>query len=553
MYKNKISFSWRLWFLCILISLAFLGIIWRIVDLTLFDHNFLQQQGDARSLRVVTLPAHRGIIFDRNHEPLAISSPVFSIWVNPKIFKLDIPQLPTLTQLLDIDTLTIKQKLVDSQREFLYLKRQVPPTVVNKIKALKIPGIHFQEEFRRYYPESETTAQLLGVTNIDDQGQEGVELAYNHWLEGVPGLQRVTKDRLGHVIDEFEVVRAPKPGQAITLSIDRRIQYIAYHALQQGMEKLNAEAGSVIVLDPQTNEVLAMTNYPSFNPNLREPNNSSHRNRVVTDTFEPGSTMKAFSVANALHSGKYQPDTPIDTNPGWMTVEGKQVRDVHNKGLLDLTGVLKYSSNVGVTKATLSLPPSSLWNLLHNLGFGQSTEIGLPGERTGSLENHFIWRPFTLATLSFGYGMDATTLQLAQAYSTIASGGIKRPLSLFPVDAAPAGKRIFDEHTAAELRTMLESVVSKGGTATKAQVPGYLVAGKTGTSRRVGAQGYLKHNYNSSFVGMVPADQPRLLIVVVLYNLSGNVYYAGSTACPIFADIAGQTLRLLAIPPTEDV
>ncbi len=553
MHNKKLPFSWRYWFLSGLISLAFLGIAWRLIDLTLFDHDFLQKQGDARSLRIIPLPAHRGMILDRHGEPLAISSPVLSVWVNPKTFNTSIPTLPALAQSLDLNTAQLQQKLSDNQqRSFLYLKRQLPPTVANKIKALQIPGIYFLEEYRRYYPEGETIAQLLGSTNVDDQGQEGIELSYNPWLEGVPGLKKVAKDRLGHVVDEFETLRAPKPGNALTLSIDKRIQYIAYHALQIGVEKYHAEAGSIIVIDPRNNEILALTNYPSFNPNLRTTPSADHRNRAVTDVFEPASTLKTFSVANALNSGKFQPYSQVDTAPGWISVEGKRVQDIHNKGLLTLTDVLKYSSNVGITKVTLSLPSNSLWTLLHKLGFGQLSDLQLPGERAGALENHFIWHPFTLATLSFGYGMNNTALQLAQAYAVIAHQGIKIPLSLTPVTEPQKATRVFDEKTARALLSMMQTVVEKDGTAPLARVPGYAVAGKTGTGKRVGAQGYLKHNYNSSFVGIVPAEHPHLLIAVVLYNLAGNVYYGGYTAGPIFAEVAGQTLHLLAIPPTED-
>lgn len=546
--------SWRFWLVSLILLLAFLGLFYRVLDLTLFDHDFLQRQGDARSLRTLSLPAHRGMILDRHGSPLAISSPVISVWANPKTFLANGDQLNQLAAILDLPPSQLTQKISSNKkREFVYLKRQLPPALSNPINALAIPGIHLQKEFRRFYPEGETTAQLLGSTNIDDQGQEGVELAYNHWLEGIPGLQKVAKDRFGHVIDQFDLIRPPKPGNPITLSIDRRIQYIAYRALEEGVQKYQAEAGSVVVIDPRNNEILALTNYPSFNPNQRSLAGPEHRNRAITDVFEPASTMKTFSVANALMSGKFTPHTPIDTQPGWMIVEGKRVVDVHNKGLLDLTSVLKYSSNVGITKVTLALPSNSLWSLLHKLGFGEPTNIDLPGERTGSLEKHFIWRPFALATLSFGYGMDATTLQLAQAYAVIARDGRRIPLSLFPVTEPPKEKEIFPRKIAQDLRKMLTTVVEKGGTATQAQVPGYTVAGKTGTGKRVGSQGYLKHDYNSSFVGMIPADQPKLLIVVVLYNMSTNVYYAGLTAAPIFAQIAEQTVRLLDIPiNTED-
>src|SRR3989338_40712 len=542
-------FRWRYRFLLTLLVLAFLGITWRVIDLTIFKHPFLQKQGDARALRVLPIPAYRGIIFDRNHEPLAMSVPVISIWIHPQEFKLDHPAIPQLIKLLNINQEQLTQKIKsDPQKEFLYIKRQISPKLANHVKALDIPGIYYQKEFRRFYPESQASAQLIGFTNIDDEGQEGIELAYNQTLAGIPGFKKVIKDRFGHVISELDVLREPKPGHDLQLSIDRRIQYIAYQALQKNVEKFHAEAGSVIVLDTRTNEILAITNYPSFNPNQRENKLSEKRNRAVTDVFEPGSTIKTFSIANALESGKYQPNTLVDTRPGWMIVDKKRISDVHNKGIIDLTSVLKYSSNVGVTKITLNLPQENLWKLLHKLGFGELTKINLPGERTGSLKKHFIWKPFTLATLSFGYGMDATLLQLAQAYATLAHQGMKIPLSITPVTIVPEGIPVLSQRTAKELLTMLEGVTEKGGTAPLARIPGYPVAGKTSTSFRVGPQGYLKHNYNSSFIGIVPSNEPRLLVAVVLYNLSGNTHFGGYTAGPVFADIASQTLRLLAIP-----
>lgn len=541
--------SWRFWFLSSLLAIGMLGILLRVIDLTLFDQAFLQKQGNARSLRTLTLPAHRGLILDRNNNPLAISSPVTSIWVNPKAFHATPNQLKSLAALLEISPNELSARIQKNQkREFLYLKRQLPPHFADDIKPLKIAGLHSQQEFRRFYPEGEATAHLLGSTNIDDRGQEGLELSYNPWLEGIPGLQRVAKDRLGQVIDQFELIRPPKPGRALQLTIDRRLQYLAYHSLEEGVKKYQAEAGTVIILDPRSNEILALTNYPSFNPNVRTAAGPEHRNRAITDVFEPASTIKTFSVANALSSGKFTPHSIVSTEPGWMMVEGKRVMDVHNKGTLNLTEVLKYSSNVGITKVTLSLPSNSLWNTLHKVGFGETSELNLPGERNGSLEKHFVWHPFTLATLSFGYGLDITALQLAQAYSIIANDGKKLPLHLFVSPEKTNGKTVFTPAVAASLRQMLSTVVEKGGTATLAQVPGYQVAGKTGTAKRVGSQGYLKHSYNSSFVGMLPADHPKLLVVVVLYNLSSNVYYAGSTAAPLFANIAGESARLLAIP-----
>ena len=528
--------------LLIILAFALIGIIWRLIDLTLVNRAFLKGQGDARTLRTITIPSHRGMIFDRKDQPLAISTPVDSVWVNPSEFEATKVELTKLAELLHMNKKDIQQKVAkEAKREFVYLKRSIDPVSGKQIKELKIPGVYLQHEYRRYYPEGEVTAHVLGFTNVDDRGQEGLELAYNQWLQGAAGVKRVLKDRLGHIVADVGIIREPKPGQNLNLSIDRRIQYFAYRELQNGVGQFKADSGSVVVLDINTGEILAMTNYPSYNPNERRgPHDARYRNRAVTDLFEPGSTIKAFSMANALASGKYHINSKVDTSPGWILVNGKKVEDEHSNGILDLTTILQRSSNVGITKITLSLMPQSLWNTLHTVGFGQLTDIGFPGERSGLLVNYPVWDPFVLATLSFGYGMSVTALQLSQAYGILAANGCKRPVSLLRLDTIPPCKRVIDANVAKDILVMLESVLTQGGTAPLARVPGYRITGKTGTARIVGQHGYEKHKHNSIFVGIAPASKPRLVVAVILHDVEGKQYYGGYTSGPIFSHIMGE-------------
>lgn len=546
---------WRFYLLIIFILLIVAGLIARLIDLTILKRTFLQGQGNARVLRVMNTPAFRGMITDRNGYPLAVSTSVFSIWVNPKDFDLNKENIKALSKVLgmkksDIQTLVLHYK--NKNREFGYLKREVSPEIAAKVKSLLIPGVYQQQEYKRFYPEAEVAAHIVGFTNIDDKGQEGLELAYNDWLSGRPGKKVVVKDRLGRVISEVKQMQQQKPGNDITLSINRRLQYLAYRELLDGVKKNVATSGSVVVLDIKTGEILAMVNQPSFNPNNRVNTKSDAlRNRAVTDIFEPGSTIKAFSVATALDSGKYKPDTIIDTYPGWLNVGHHLVKDEHSKGPMTVTQILQISSNVGVTKMILSLPPDRLWNLLHRVGFGEETGIGFPGERSGSLVNRTNWPPFALATLSFGYGISVTTLQLAHAYATLANDGVKIPLSLMKLDKAPEGKRVVDSRIAKQMLVLLESVVAKGGTAEAANIPGYHVAGKTGTAIMVGDHGYEKHHYTSSFVGIAPVSNPRIVVAVVIQDPRGKVYYGGFVSGPVFKNIMEGALRMLNIPPDD--
>lgn len=553
---NQAIFTpWRFYTVLCLIALAATGLMWRIIHLTVLDQHFLRQQGNVRVLRLVNIPAYRGMIVDRQGFPLAVSTKVYSVWMNPLEFTPSKKQTTSLSALLGIsskDLTKIVKRHEDGEREFVYLKRALSPEIASKIKALEIPGLYTQEEYKRYYPEGEITAQVLGFTNIDDQGQEGLELAYNDYLKGEVGKQWVIKDRIGRVISKMQTMKEQKPGHDLTLSIDRRIQYLAYRELLAGVTENKAVSGSAIVLDVKTGEVLAMVNQPSFNPNNRPANGSARfRNRAITDTFEPGSTIKAFSVASALDSGKFKPNTVIDTYPGWIRVGRNIVKDEHNNEQITVTKILQISSNVGVTKMILSLEPNQLWDVLHRVGFGQETGVQFPGEQNGSLTKHQPWGAFTLATLGFGYGISVTPLQLARAYGVIANHGMKMPISLQRLDAPPAGEQVMAPKIAQQMVMLLESVVSKGGTGELANVPGYRVAGKTGTALKanVGNKGYQKHRYISSFVGMAPASNPRLVVAVVIDDPQGKHYHGGTVSGPVFEKIMEGTLRILDVPP----
>ena len=531
------------------------ALIWRMLDLTVLHRQFLQGQGDARSLRVIDLPAHRGMIVDRQGAALAISTPVQSAWVNPKTFAPDAKQLAELCRLLGISSKGLVTAIKQfNAREFLYLHRQLPPSLAKKIEELKIPGVNFQQEFKRYYPERDSTAQLLGFTNIDDIGIEGLELAYQDWLMGVNGKKRVVKDRMGQIIEELGVIKEPRPGHDLVLSIDRRIQYLAYHELQVTMEKFAAKSGSVVVVDAQNGEILAAANSPSFNPNARGHYTlDSYRNRAITDTFEPGSVIKPFSIASALGSGLFKPNTVIDTRPSWMIVHNHTIRDIHNYGVLDVTGVLQHSSNVGVAKMVLASPPEQLIGLLQRVGFGQRTESGYPGESDGGIVNVKDANPFVLGTVSFGYGLSVTALQLAKAYLIFANQGRLIPVTLLHSNEAKvAGEQVLDKKTANQVLAMLEAVLGNEGTGRSARVPGYRVAGKTGTAQIAGKNGYEKNRHIASFVGIAPVSKPRLVVVVVIHEPTKNGYYAASVAAPLFAQVMSGALRILDVPPDQN-
>jgi cell division protein FtsI (penicillin-binding protein 3) len=546
---------WRFYVVITLILLVISGLLARVVDLTIIKRSFLQHEGNARVLRTQSLPAFRGMIVDRNGNPLAVSTSVYSVWVNPREF-VDTEHLKALGQLVGLKPQALQKLLQHDKlkhREFVYLRRGVPPAVANQIKDLKLAGLYLREEYKRYYPEGEVAAHVIGLTNVDDQGQEGLELAYNQWLTGAIGKKSVIKDRLGRTVSDVQTLQQQVPGKDITLSIDRRIQYLAYRELLEGLKQTGGSSGSAIVTDVKTGEILAMVNYPSFNPNNRARHPTAvYRNRALTDTFEPGSTIKAFTVATALEAGTVKPDSIIDTHPGWLRVDHRVVRDEHNNGEISVAQILQRSSNVGVTKIALAMKPNLLWELLHRVGFGEVTGIGFPGEQSGALVKRR-WAPFTLATLAFGYGLSVTPVQLVQAYSIFANNGNKIPLSLLKLDKTPTSERVLPAAVAQQMMTLLESVTTeKKATGVRASVPGYRVAGKTGTSLLLGTHGYQKHRYTTTFVGIAPASQPALIVAVVVRDpVLGKVREASMVSAPIFERIMESSLRILNIPPDD--
>jgi cell division protein FtsI (penicillin-binding protein 3) len=539
----------RLYGVAMVLALSSSALIVRAVDLQVVRKDFYQEQGDQRFLRDIPIAVSRGTIFDRNGEPLAVSTPVDSIWANPVDVLGAADRLPQLAKALGLDEDDLKQKLVQrSDKEFVYLKRHLNPDDAKAILALDIPGVASEREFRRYYPSGEVMAHVLGFTNIDDRGQEGLELAFDDWLAGKPGLKRVIRDSHGQVVENVELLREAQPGRDLTLSIDRRIQYLAYRELKAGITEHHAASGSMVILDVPTGEVLAMVNSPSFNPNAKNAGDASmRRNRAVTDVVEPGSTIKAFTISAALESGKWKPHTPVDTTPGTFTLaDGRVIRDVHNKGLLDVTGVITHSSNVGAAKIGLTLTRDHLYDVDHRFGFGEVTGSGFPGESPGLLPIARAWGPVEQATISYGYGLNVTPLQLANAYTAIANDGRLRAPT-FVKGAENPDTAVIDPEIAASIRKMLETVVSAEGSGLKAAITNYRVAGKTGTSRAASGGGY-DNRHISLFVGMVPASNPRLVGVVVIHDPQG-AYYGGLVSAPVFSKVMDGALRLLDVPP----
>lgn len=543
-------------FILTVFALAAVGIIVRAVYLQLFQEKFLRKQGNARYVRLVDIPAHRGMILDRDGEPLAVSSPVESIWVDPPVVLAHAKRLPRLAAALDVRPAQLVARLKKSAaagRRFEYLRRQMTPAAAASIVALGIDGLHEQREYRRYYPDAEVSANLIGFTNIDDRGQAGLELAYDGLLHGRPGLMQVVRDPYGHTVEELRTIRDPRPGHNLKLSIDRRIQYYAYRALKSAVVKHHAEGGSVVVLDPNTGEVLAMVDQPSANPNDRSQHRSKWlRNRAVTDVFEPGSTLKPFTVALALEHHYVTPTTPIDARPGYFRIGRNVVHDVHDYGLIDVARVIIKSSNVGISKIALMMPPKYLWHIYKAIGFGSPSGLNLPGEQTGVLTNYKGWGDFEYATHAFGYGVSVTTLQLAEAYAVLASGGVRRPLTIVKRGDAPVHQvRVLSAKVVGQVMKMLEKVVSREGTAVHARVRGYRVAGKTGTVHKVADGHYLPDDYYAVFVGLAPVSHPEFVISVMVNDPKGWDYYGGEVAAPIFSKVMANALRLRGIPPDD--
>lgn len=552
---QKVTAAWRYRCAVGLLVAAFLVIGWRVVDLQVFNHDFLNGQGDARILRVERVNAYRGMILDRNSEPLAVSTPVVSIWANPQQI-VDAPAAASLlSKPLGLSNKTLQQRLkAKGRREFVYLKRQLTPARAEQIMALKLPGIYSQREFRRYYPAAEVAAHLVGFTDIDDKGQEGLELAYDEWLHGEAGKKRVLKDRYGNIIKDLQAIKSEKPGQNLQLSIDLRLQYLAYRELKAAVEEHKAKSGHLVMLDAKTGEVLAMVNQPSYNPNNRSTmNHTNLRNRAMTDVFEPGSTMKPLTVAAALESGKFSTQTKIDTTPGYLRLGRSVIRDHRNYGVIDLATLLSKSSNVGASKLALSMDIEHLLNILRELGLGQDTGSGFPGERIGLLPFHTRWHDTEKATLSYGYGLSVTTLQLAQAYTVFANQGEVKPVTLLRQNLPVQGKPVITEETADSLLAMLEKVTQRGGGATRASIPFYRVAGKTGTVHKLGEGGYQQDKYMGLFAGLAPASDPRIITVVVIDEPSRDQYYGGEVAAPVFSRVVAGALRLMNVSPDDVV
>jgi cell division protein FtsI (penicillin-binding protein 3) len=550
-YSEHFS-SWRHYTVVAAGLLLFALLLLRLTQLQVLETDFLQNESAKRVVRDHKIPAYRGMIVDRNNEPLAVSTPVKSVWANPKQILKDNVDVSSIAPFLNMTASELKKKISKSaSREFIYLQRHMFPGQANKIADLNVQGIGLEQEYKRFYPAAEVASHVVGFTNIDEAGIEGAELAYDDWLQGELGVGRSVKDRLGRLVKDLGVIKPAQSGSELMLSIDLRLQYQAYRELKASVQQHGAKAGSLLMVDIKTGEILALVNQPAFNPNNRsELKASAVRNRVVTDIFEPGSTVKPFTVAAALMSGKVNIDSHINTHPGYIRLGNNTIRDHRNYGDLDITGILTKSSNVGVSKLALKLGGENLWSFYQELGLGKPVGLGLPGEHGGkiSIESNK-WSKLQSAALSYGYGLAVTPLQLAQAYQVLANGGVKQPLTL--IRKSPGeGERVMSEEIAKQVTNMLETVVGPKGTARRAKVEGYTVAGKTGTVHKVGREGYEDESYLSLFAGIAPSDNPRIVTVVVVDDPSGREYYGGEVAAPIFSRVTQASLRLLNIPPT---
>lgn len=554
----KASMAWRRWSVAFVFMLLTAALLAKTLDMQILHSEFFEQQGDARQLRTVSISAHRGDIVDRNGEPFAVSTPVNSIWVNPQVAKDNLDGMVKVAKLLSLDIVSLKEKIKrNASREFLYLKRHAPPELAEDVMALQVPGVALLNEYRRYYPSGEVAAHVVGFSDIDDNGQEGIELAFNDWLKGHPGKKRVIRDRLGRAFDDVERIRSAEPGKELRLSLDKSLQYLTYRTLKAAVLKHNAVAGSAVILDVRTGDVLAMVNQPSFNVNDRKQMQpQATRNRAVTDVFEPGSTMKPFTIAAALESGRWKPYYKVETAPGYMMVKGNTIRDSRNYGDLDVGGVLEKSSNVGISKIALAMDAQQQWDMYQSLGLGEVTGSGFPGEASGHLSLNALDNDFARASMAFGYGVSVTPLQLAHAYSAIAADGILRPVNFLmdessdrskPVD----GQRVMSADTARAVRKMMQRVVSEKGTAERASVTNYSIAGKTGTVHKFIAGGYAEDRYISIFAGIAPAENPELVMVVMIDEPRNGEHYGGLVAAPVFSQVISGAMRLLDVQPDQ--
>jgi len=528
--------------------LLFLVLIGRALYLQWIDNAFLQEQGTSRYSREIELPAHRGRILDRAGEPLAISTPMKSIWAFSGQVDATPEKLAQLARELETTPKALARKL-DEATDFVFLAKQVPPEVAERVAALKIKGVHDQNEYRRFYPTGEMASHIVGFTGDHDVGQEGMELTQQEWLGGRPGSRRVLINRRGEVVEDVESIRAPQPGRDLALSIDARLQYLAFRELRSAVEANKAKAGGLVILDAQTGEILALANWPTYNPNARNRvAREKMRNRALTDVFEPGSTLKPFTIAAALESGAVRPDTVIQTAPGSITIGPNTIHDAHPAGALSVEQVIQKSSNVGAAKIALSLPSATMWQMLSDTGFGTAPNTGYPGEVAGRLRPAKTWKPIEQATMAYGHGISVNLVQLARAYTVFATEGQLKPATLFKGGTFVAGRPVMKPETALAVRHMLELAVLPGGTAPKAQIPGYRVAGKTGTAHKLEGRGYT-NKYVSSFVGFAPASAPRLVVAVMIDEPAAGAHYGGDVAAPVFSTVMGSVLRTLGVPP----
>ncbi|MBA1205978.1 penicillin-binding protein 2 [Pseudomonas fulva] len=548
-------YPWRFRVVVGLLALMVGAICWRIIDLQVVDRDFLKGQGDARSLRHIPIPAHRGLITDRNGEPLAVSTPVTTLWANPKEMQASRDRWPQLATALGQNPQQLTERLTQqANKEFIYLVRGLTPEQGQHVLDLKVPGVYGLEEFRRFYPAGDVTAHMVGFTDLDDHGREGVELAYDEWLAGVPGKRQVIKDRRGRLIKDIQVTKNAKAGKTLALSIDLRLQYLATRELRNAIAEQDAKAGSLVIMDVKTGEVLAMVNQPTYNPNNRRSMfPAAMRNRAIIDVFEPGSTVKPISMSAALESGRWKPTDKVEVYPGSLQIGRYTIKDVsRSEGpILDLTGILINSSNVGMSKIAFDIGGEAIYRVMSQVGLGQYTGLGFPGERVGNLPNHREWRKAETATLSYGYGVSVTALQLVHAYAALANDGKMVPLSILKVDKAPEAVQAIPKDTAETVQGMLQQVIEAPRGVFRAQVPFYHVAGKSGTARKatVGSKGYTENAYRSLFAGFGPMSDPRYAIVVVIDEPGKGGYFGGLVSAPVFSKVMSGTLRLMNVPP----
>jgi cell division protein FtsI (penicillin-binding protein 3) len=542
---------WRSKFVVAALALGFLGLTARAAYIQVINNDFFQRQGKVRFMRTLELPANRGRVLDRNGLILASSVVAASIWASPEDVERDPAKLRQLAKLLDMPLAELNKKLEDEDKTFVWLRRQLDDPIAQKIEALKIPGIHARKEYKREYPEGEAAAHVVGFTNVEDSGQEGVELAFNHELAGKPGSRRVIKNRLGGVVEEdLDNQVLPVDGREIQLSIDSKVQFFAYQKLRDAVAQHKAKAGSVVVLDAVTGEVLALANYPSYVPDKRRNLSGEQlRNRAITDTFEPGSTMKPITVAMALEAGRVSPQTLVETGPGRFQLGGFTISDTHNYGTLTVEGVIQKSSNVGALKIAQKMTPHEMWDTFTALGYGQKPQVQFPGAVTGRLRPWKSWKPVEQATMSYGYGLSASLFQMVQSYSAFAHDGSIIPVTMLKSTEPAVGTRVFSAKNAAAVRRMLQMAAGPGGTGQRAQTVGYSVGGKSGTARKQAGKGYAVGKYRAWFTGMAPIDKPRVIVGVMIDEPSNGTYYGGTVAAPVFSEVVQQTLRMMGVQP----